>query len=168
MTDLRGIAPDAAARMIEAEGIDLCSLLFAWLDGCLAAYGADYFIGRRVAVTHWGRNEMDGRWHIRAIAYGEIFEFGRHSQGTEVKAMTYSNMQIFDSEGNVFSANDAIDADNANNIAAVAAVATTETIDSSKPVAAAASEVVVNAESASADKAGLRKGIVDVYVIIDI
>ncbi len=175
MTDLRGIAPDATSRMIEAEGIDLCSLLFAWLDGCLAAYGADYFIGRRVAVTHWGRNDMDGRWYIRAIAYGEIFEFGRHSQGTEVKAMTYSNMQIFDGEGNVFSANDAIDADNANNIAAVA-VANTETMDSSKHVAAvtapapatAAASEVVNGESASTDKAGLRKGIVDVYVIIDI
>lgn len=35
-------------------------------------------------------------WRIRARGVGERFEMGRHSQGTEVKAITYSAMQIFD------------------------------------------------------------------------
>ena len=35
-------------------------------------------------------------WRIRARGVGEKFELGRHPQGTEVKAITYSNMQIFD------------------------------------------------------------------------
>lgn len=35
-------------------------------------------------------------WRIRARGVGERFEMGRHPQGTEVKAITYSAMQIFD------------------------------------------------------------------------
>lgn len=33
---------------------------------------------------------------IKAIAIGEEFTLGKHPQGTEVKAITYSAMQIFD------------------------------------------------------------------------
>lgn len=33
---------------------------------------------------------------IKATAYGEEFTIGRHTQGAEVKAITYSAMQIHD------------------------------------------------------------------------
>lgn len=36
---------------------------------------------------------------IRAKGYGEPFEIGKHPQGADVKAITYSNMQIYDKEG---------------------------------------------------------------------
>lgn len=36
---------------------------------------------------------------IKAIGYGEEFQLGKHPQGSEVKAITYSNMQVHDNEG---------------------------------------------------------------------
>lgn len=38
-------------------------------------------------------------FHIRAIGYGETFNLDKHPQGTEVKAITYSNMQVHEKDG---------------------------------------------------------------------
>ncbi len=40
-----------------------------------------------------------GRFFIRSEGDGEIFDLEKHSQGTEVKAITYSNMQVKDADG---------------------------------------------------------------------
>lgn len=37
---------------------------------------------------------------IKACAYGEEFRIGKHPQGSEVKAITYSNMQVYDEHEN--------------------------------------------------------------------
>lgn len=33
---------------------------------------------------------------IKCRAYGEPFDLSKHPQGTEVKAITYSNLQVWD------------------------------------------------------------------------
>ena len=43
-----------------------------------------------------GEANAEGSWVIEAIAKGESFDLRRHPQGTEVKAITYSNMQVYD------------------------------------------------------------------------
>jgi SHS2 domain-containing protein len=166
MTDLRSIAVDPARTcVIEARGVDLISLLFAWMDGCLYAYGSEYFVGREVAVTHWSGGGAEG-WRMRAVARGERFEFGRHPQGTEVKAITYSNMQIFSADGTLVTANDASDA--AARAAAEGAAAGGGGGEPAPAAPQAAAGAQALAGAAGGVRAGARRAEVDVYVIVDI
>ncbi|KAM3173175.1 hypothetical protein ACTXT7_013022 [Hymenolepis weldensis] len=65
---------------VEVEGSDMENLLFRFLDEWLFAFSADDF------------------FFPRSVGYGEPFDLNRHPQGTEVKAITYSNMQIYDKD----------------------------------------------------------------------
>ena len=100
------------ARELSASGRDAVSLLFNFLDACLFAFAADDFIARSMRVEEFVASAEtatgkaggvadggNGSWHIRVSAFGERFELGRHPQGTEVKAITYSNMQVVTPEG---------------------------------------------------------------------
>jgi SHS2 domain-containing protein len=106
-------------RIITAFGKDVIDLLFNFLDACLYAYGSDYFLCNRIKIIYLGssskvnvgggnvieqkNNEM---LSIQAFCFGELFNEGKHSshQGTEVKAITYSAMQIFLEDGSVIRA----------------------------------------------------------------
>jgi SHS2 domain-containing protein len=72
-------------------GHDLDSLLFNWLDCLLFRFASEFFICKRVRIVMYDA----ARFRIRAHAWGEIWDEGKHEQGTEIKAITYSNMQIF-------------------------------------------------------------------------
>ena len=114
-----GVCPP---RIISAFGKDLLDLLFNFLDACLYAYGADYFLCKRLRVTYFGdlafmstdeegdgddgSMRVDGILCIRAQCFGELFDDRKHSahQGTEVKAITYSAMRIFLEDGSVLNA----------------------------------------------------------------
>nr|CAD7577434.1 unnamed protein product [Timema californicum] len=81
---------------IEAEGHDILSLLFHFLDEFLFLFCAEpFFIARKVKILEFDRENF----RIKARGYGEEFVIGKHPQGTEVKAITYSNMQVHENEG---------------------------------------------------------------------
>nr|CAD7450152.1 unnamed protein product [Timema bartmani]CAD7459348.1 unnamed protein product [Timema tahoe] len=81
---------------IEAEGHDILSLLFHFLDEFLFLFCAEpFFIARKVKILEFDRENF----RIKARGYGEEFVIGKHPQGTEVKAITYSNMQVHEKEG---------------------------------------------------------------------
>jgi SHS2 domain-containing protein len=48
-----------------------------------------------VSISEFDRTNF----RIKAALYGEEFQIGKHPQGTEVKAITYSNMQVHENEG---------------------------------------------------------------------
>lgn len=94
MTDTETVEPIDTIE-VESEGEDLESLLFHFLDDWLFKFSADaFFIPREVKVLQLDRM----RFRIRSIGWGEEFSLSKHPQGTEVKAITYSAMQIRDDD----------------------------------------------------------------------
>jgi SHS2 domain-containing protein len=70
---------------------DMLNLVFKWLDEWLFLFSAEpFFIARKIVIEE-ADFEMG---YIKARGFGEEFSLDKHPQGTEVKAITYSNMQI--------------------------------------------------------------------------
>ncbi|XP_047467510.1 protein archease [Mugil cephalus] len=94
MTDTETVEPIDTVD-VESEGEDMESLLFHFLDDWLYKFSADlFFVPREIKVVHIDRMHFK----IRSIGWGEEFSLQKHPQGTEVKAITYSAMQIHDTE----------------------------------------------------------------------
>lgn len=51
---------------------------------------------QKVKILEFDRDNFK----IKARGFGETFEIGKHPQGTEVKAITYSNMQVHEGPTN--------------------------------------------------------------------
>lgn len=78
---------------IEAAGHDLESLLFQFLNELLFLFSCEpYLICSKLVITEFIANSED--FKITCKCFGEEFTLGKHPQGTEVKAITYSSMQI--------------------------------------------------------------------------
>jgi len=76
---------------LEISGDDLLSLLYHFLDEFLFLFSADpYFIPRVIKILEFDLENFK----IKAQGFGEPFDTFKHPQGTEVKAITYSNMQV--------------------------------------------------------------------------
>ncbi|XP_059049307.1 protein archease-like [Achroia grisella] len=78
---------------IEANADDMMGLLYHFLDELLYLFCVEpNLICRKIVITDFNVEEFK----IVCKCYGEEFRIGKHPQGTEVKAITYSAMQIID------------------------------------------------------------------------
>eukprot|EP00088_Acartia_fossae_P044363 TRINITY_DN47048_c0_g1_i1.p1 TRINITY_DN47048_c0_g1~~TRINITY_DN47048_c0_g1_i1.p1 ORF type:complete len:158 (+),score=45.97 TRINITY_DN47048_c0_g1_i1:29-502(+) len=94
MTDIETVDMDLQT-VVEAEGDDMEGLLFHFLDEWLFVFSADdFFIPRKIIITDFDVENFK----IKSIGYGEPFDISKHPQGTEVKAITYSAMKIYEDE----------------------------------------------------------------------
>lgn len=94
ITDLSTVEA-ARSEEITAEGHDMESLLFQFLNEFLFLFCAEpFFVAKQVKITEFDKQNFK----IRATGFGETFDLSKHPQGTEVKAITYSNMQIHDTD----------------------------------------------------------------------
>nr|XP_054756485.1 protein archease-like [Lytechinus pictus] len=90
MTDIRCVE-STINHEVSVEGDDMKSLLFNFLDEWLFVFSAEpFFIPREVKITEFDPK----KFKIQSTGIGEYFDLVKHPQGTEVKAITYSNMQI--------------------------------------------------------------------------
>jgi len=78
---------------VAVEGHDLESLLFALMDEFLFQFSTEFIICKEIEIE-----ELDTEnFKIKALGKGERFNKKKHGEGTEIKAITYSNMQIIPS-----------------------------------------------------------------------
>ena len=77
-------------REVVVDGHDLPSLLYNFLDEWLYQFNAEFFVCRRIRVTSLDKQA----WRIASVGIGEKFELGRHPQGIEIKAITYSALRV--------------------------------------------------------------------------
>ncbi len=77
---------------ITASGHDILSLLYNYLNEFLYLFSGEGIVCNHICIT-----KLDIKsFNIEAIGYGELFDVKKHAPvGTEVKAITYSHMQIY-------------------------------------------------------------------------
>merc|ERR1712241_322429 len=102
---------ECKSETISIEGHDIESTLYNFLDEWLFVFNADpFFVPFKIEITKFSRRKAkdtsieqteenssvnnDETIEIEAIGFGETFDLQKHPQGTEVKAITYSAMQI--------------------------------------------------------------------------
>lgn len=94
ITPLEGVEIDPDLdNEVSAEGHDLESMLFCFLDECLSRFHCEKFVAVECKVT-----VDETGWKAKCRLRGETFSLDKHLPGTEVKAITYSNMQVIRDE----------------------------------------------------------------------
>uniref|UniRef100_A0A1D2AFN4 Archease domain-containing protein n=1 Tax=Auxenochlorella protothecoides TaxID=3075 RepID=A0A1D2AFN4_AUXPR len=92
MTPLTGMgeALDSPPRKFQATGHDLHSLLFSFLDELLFVFNTEFFVCQTLSITSL---DLEG-FTLEAEGRGDTFDRARHAAGTEIKAITYSAMEV--------------------------------------------------------------------------
>jgi len=87
-------------RRIEAAGYDLKELLYDWIEKLLYHFDTEQLLFSKFSVDEIGE-AGEGGYRLRARAWGEPYDPGRHESRTLVKAVTYHMMDIERSDGQV-------------------------------------------------------------------
>ncbi len=96
ITDISKVEKEVRRR-IEGEGIDLFNALYRWLEELLILHDAEGLVFSDFRVEYV-REEGDVV-RFAGEAFGEEFDESKHVKGTEVKAVTYSMMEIGKDDG---------------------------------------------------------------------
>jgi len=91
MTDTRKVKPERKFE-VKASGFDLYSLLYDWLENLLIIYSIHNVLLSSFKL--YKIEKTNEEYVAIGEAYGEPFDPSRHEQRTEVKAVTYSLMEI--------------------------------------------------------------------------
>eukprot|EP01039_Chlorochromonas_danica_P006046 gene6046-6659_t len=91
MTDINLIALDPEeTQEMTVSGHDMESLLYNYMNELLFRFITDSYCAVKVKITKFDREGFS----LSATLQGDIFDLSKHSSGTEIKAITYSAMQI--------------------------------------------------------------------------
>jgi SHS2 domain-containing protein len=84
------------SNVVITTGHDMQSLVFNFLDEWLFKFTGDGFIPKHIKVVDVEASEATTKFVVKSRGEGEMWDMNKHKQGTEVKAITYSNMQIIE------------------------------------------------------------------------
>ena len=90
MTEIEKVEAKRNEIVVAKGTTDLKSLLYKLMDEFLYLFCTEGFTARELRIIEFDRKNLT----IRAEGFGETFDLKKHPQGTEVKAITYSAMQI--------------------------------------------------------------------------
>lgn len=93
-----GPVNESLAREVEVAAPDPEALLVEWLNSLLYLATVDHAVFGRFEVSIEPPKE-GAEWRLRATAYGEPVDPGRHSFGLEVKAATYHGLKVQSLDG---------------------------------------------------------------------
>jgi SHS2 domain-containing protein len=94
MIDLEQISPDQEYEIV-AKGYDVKSLLYDWLEKVMLGLLID-----NIALSDFKVkiSENNGNYFLKGIAKGEFLDLKRHHYKIEIKAVTYHEMEIKQTE----------------------------------------------------------------------
>ena len=92
MTDISLIEQKIEKEVIISSE-DLESLLFDWIEQLIFLFDTELFVSNKIVVNRIEKNDQE-KFVLNANLWGEEFDIEKHTQKSEVKAMTYSFMKI--------------------------------------------------------------------------
>jgi SHS2 domain-containing protein len=84
------------AKNILVTGHDVQSLAFAFLQEWLYIFHESGFVAKEIHAQPIDRDNFNA---CTSSGKGEVADWKRHTQGTEIKAVTYSNLQVKEEDG---------------------------------------------------------------------
>ena len=79
-------------KEVNIKSEDNKSLLFDWIDQLIFLFDTEFFVSNKVSIQELSKS--NDQFLLKATLEGEEFDISRHSQKSEVKAMTYSFMEV--------------------------------------------------------------------------
>lgn len=96
MTDTSKVEP-SVEEVVEAEGFDLESLLYNWLESLLVMFEVNTRLYSKFKIESI-KQTAEG-YKLKARAWGEDYDPNKHEQKVGVKAVTYHMMSIEEKSG---------------------------------------------------------------------
>jgi SHS2 domain-containing protein len=93
-----GLVEPRKTFTIMAEGDELETLLYDWLEKVLLKILIDHIIPSRYVLEIYTKNvgkTNEKRYHVNAHAGGETVNYDKHNYKIEIKAVTYHNLKIY-------------------------------------------------------------------------
>lgn len=96
MTDTKTVEP-RIEDVFEVEGFDELSLLYSWIENFIIEFDVNLKLYSKFKIEKIER--IGEGFKLKGKAWGEVFKREKHPSRTEVKAITYHEMEIIRNKG---------------------------------------------------------------------